>query len=148
MSRVWKVQAAEQGDAAAVDEQHRRVGGGRDGHRQALRPGAGEGLGKEAAGADLPHDHSLAVGLGPAHLHLASEHRPQVGGGIAGMKDYIPLGVLPQPRPQTVQHGQQLPVLHTVKQGHSPQGPQIGLHGGLPSVAKATRLPYGSRKNG
>lgn len=27
----------------------------------------------------------------------------------------------PQPRPQAVQHGQQLPVLHTVKQGHSPQ---------------------------
>jgi len=114
----------------------------------ALRPGAGEGLGKEAAGADLPHDHSLAIGLGPAHLHLASEHRPQVGGGVAGMKDHIPLGVLPQPRPQTVQHGQQLPVPHAVEQGDPPQGPQIGLHSALPSVAKATRLPYGSRKNG
>ena len=40
------------------------------------------------------------------------------------------------------------PVPHAVEQGDPPQGPQIGLHGALPSVAKATRLPYGSRKNG
>lgn len=123
MSRVWKVQAAEQGAEMRPQSMSSTAASAAavTGHRQALRPGAGEGLGKEAAGADLPHDHSLAIGLGPAHLHLASEHRPQVGGGIAGMKDHIPLGVLPQPRPQAVQHGQQLPVLHTVEQGHSPQ---------------------------